>query len=230
MHWRRAHLLGSCAAACSAMYVWPAADACSSGLQVGWLGASLVMAPCASFSFRHGHRAYATRRVQPRCPVVVGHTTRGPARHSPRLGALIRIGIAPAFAYWASTTRGWCVWLSAPGYSPPGRAQLSLFPLCRWSAFVSGNPAGSVAARLGGCWLQSHQQVETARYPEPGMGGFSRDSSRFCLRRSGLWRRLSGLRRDRNCERARLGGLAQGFVVGRDQIITHRVYSVKHIS
>lgn len=95
MHWRRAHLLGSCAAACSAMYVWPAADACSSGLQVGWLGASLVMTPCASFSFRHGHRAYATRRVQPRCPVGVGHTTRGPARHSPRLGALIRFGVAP---------------------------------------------------------------------------------------------------------------------------------------
>lgn len=90
MHWRRAHLLGSCAAACSAIYVWPAADACSSGLQVGWLGASLVMAPCASFSFRHGHRAYTTRRMQPRCPAGVGHTTRGPTRLLPRLGALIR--------------------------------------------------------------------------------------------------------------------------------------------
>ena len=131
-----------------------------------------------------------------------------------RLPCLAGIRCCSAFAYWASTTRGWCVWLSAPSYSPPGRAQLSLFPLCRWNAFVSGNPAGSVAARLGGCWLQSHQQVETARYPDPGVGGFSRNSSRFCLRRSGRCWRLSGLRRDRNCERARLGGLAQWFFVG----------------
>lgn len=122
----------------------------------------------------------------------------------------------PRSPNWASTTRGCCVWLSAPGYSPPGRAQLSLFPLCRWSAFVSGNPAGSVAVRLGGCWLQSHQQVETARYPEPGVGGFTRNSSRFCLRRSGRCRRLSGLRRDRSCERARLGGLGRVLAAAMD--------------
>lgn len=120
MHWRRAHLLGSSAAACSTMYVWPAADACSSGLQVSWLGASLVMAPCASFSFRHGHRAFTTRRVQPRCPVGVGHTARGPARLQPRLGALIRPG-----HYW----RLWSLHLHPGSFTRFGFRLAPLLPL-----------------------------------------------------------------------------------------------------
>lgn len=157
MHWRRAHLLGSCAAACSAMYVWPAADACSSGLQVGWLGASLVMAPCASFSFRHGHRALTTRRVQPRCPVLVRHATRGPARQSPRLGALIRFDVSPVHYWWLWSSHLLAGSFTRFGVSPrfhPAAPQLAY-------GWVRRSPVAAGAVFVIGCIVKER----SARWP-----------------------------------------------------------------
>lgn len=136
--------------------------------------------PCSPASISIGRRSSGTYNLLRTALAPLGGGTQQEVRRAswPKLGALIRFGIAPrsptGLLHPAVGASG-C--LCRVTRHPTGHSN-SLIPLCRWSAFVSGFRQGAVAARLGGCWLQSHQQVETARYPEPGVGGFSRDSSR----------------------------------------------------
>ena len=79
--------------------------------------------------------------------------------------------------------RACLVWLSVPDYSPSGRALSHLAAVLVVRLHLR-HPAGSGVGAYRWARTPEASARRSGLVPEPGMVGFSRDSSRFCFRRS----------------------------------------------